>query len=92
MPATPNTTQKKANSFIKKTRCIRYGAANLKRVFFLHKSEDGYSADSLPAVPRYFSSHSPAALIEFVAVDNRFDVSTRCGEIDLLKKLAGCNA
>src|SRR5262245_6773084 len=33
------------------------------------------------------SSHPPAALIEFVAVDYRFDVSTRCGEIDLLKKL-----
>src|SRR3954470_24689747 len=33
------------------------------------------------------SSHSPAALIEFVALDNRFDVSTRCGEIDLLQKL-----
>src|ERR1700758_2466247 len=34
------------------------------------------------------SSHPPAALIESVAVDNRLDVSTRCREIDLLKKLA----
>src|SRR5258708_35313983 len=36
----------------------------------------------------FASSHPPAALIEFVAVDNRLDVSARCGEIDLLKKLA----
>src|SRR5882757_6701862 len=33
-------------------------------------------------------SHPPAALIKFVAVDNRLDVSARCGEIDLLKELA----
>src|SRR5580765_2359094 len=33
-------------------------------------------------------SHPAATLIEFVAVDNRLDVSTRCGEIDLLKELA----
>src|SRR6476469_6377861 len=36
---------------------------------------------------RCFSSHPPSALIEFVAVDNRLDVSARCGEIDLLQKL-----
>jgi hypothetical protein len=33
-------------------------------------------------------SHPAATLIEFVAVDDRLDVSTRCGKIDLLKKLA----
>src|SRR5262245_2796993 len=42
---------------------------------------------NLVAGRAFASSHPPAALIELVAVDNRLDISTRCGEIDLLKKL-----
>jgi hypothetical protein len=32
-------------------------------------------------------SHPPTALVEFVAVDNRLDVSTSSGEMVFLKKL-----
>src|SRR6476469_5927950 len=43
---------------------------------------------SLLASPRRICSHPTTLLIESVTIDNRLDVSTRCGEIDLLKKLA----
>src|SRR6188768_3121113 len=63
-----------------KTRCPsrpQRRSRTLVSTFLLHKSKQ------TPCL----SSHASAALIEFVAVDNRFDVSTRCGEIGLLQKL-----
>src|SRR4029078_9612388 len=47
-----------------------------------------WEACGLSIISTIYPSHSAALLIEFVAVDNRFDVSTRAGKINLFKKLA----